>query len=200
MRNENSKYMNENSSASGDGELSGSEGLWIFVFIDMLVYGLIFMVFLLERSRSIDLFYESQSYLNKSLGLINTLILLTSSWCVVKAVSAARLNDWVRSGRFLWCAVFLGGGFAVLKIFEYYQKLNSDIDILTNSFFLFYFFMTFVHFLHVIAGILAISILAKGIKVGSSVNRIRSVENAGLFWHYVDVLWVFVFAILYLLG
>lgn len=200
MQNENSKYRGETISGPVDGQLTGSEGLWIFVFIDMLVYGLIFMVFLLERSGNIELFYDSQSHLNKYLGLANTLILLTSSWCVVKAISAARVNSWQRSGHYLWGAVFLGGVFAVFKMFEYHQKLTSDIDILTNPFYLFYFFMTFVHFLHVMAGMLVISILANGIKVGSSASRLRSMESAGLFWHYVDVLWVFIFAILYLLG
>ena len=90
--------------------------------------------------------------------------------------------------------------FAIFKIFEYHQKLSSDIAILTNPFYLFYFFMTFVHFLHVIAGMLAISLLANGINDGSPKDRVRNMENAGLFWHYVDVLWVFIFTLLYLLG
>lgn len=200
MCNENSKYRDENFTEPVEKKLIGSEGLWIFVFIDMLVYGLIFMVFLLERSGNINLFYESQSHLNKHLGLANTLILLTSSWCIVKAISSARDGLWLNSKRYLWATVFLGSTFAIFKIFEYHQKLSSDIAILTNPFYLFYFFMTFVHFLHVIAGMLAISLLANGINDGSPKDRVRNMENAGLFWHYVDVLWVFIFTLLYLLG
>lgn len=181
-------------------KLSGSEGIWIFVFIDMLIYGLIFLAFLLERSSAASFFRESQTHLNSTIGLINTLVLMVSSWCVVSALDRARTGQWLASRRLLYSCLALGGVFGLLKMLEYWEKFHSSIDILGNSFFQFYFFITFVHFLHVAAGMLVILVLAKGNHIGSAQSRVRNLESAGLFWHYVDVLWVFIFTMLYLIG
>lgn len=200
MLGEESKCREDGASLHKPRRLTGSEGIWTFVFIDMLVYGMIFLAYLLERSATPALFYESHQHLNKSIGLFNTAVLMVSSWCVVVALEAARASKWQKAKTALWSAVGLGGVFVVLKLFEYHAKLTAGLDIFNNPFFIFYFFMTFVHFLHVIAGMVVLSMLARGVHFGKPALRVRNIESGGLFWHYVDVLWVYIFTMLYLMG
>jgi nitric oxide reductase NorE protein len=179
----------------------GSEGLWTFVFIDMVVFQLIFLTFMGDRLGKAALYSASQSQLSVSLGLINTLILLTSSWMVVEAVRAARARDPRHVSRYLAIAGLLGVAFVGNKIFEYGSKVHDGITPATNPFFSYYYFITFVHLMHVIAGVGFLTYFQSRAKAqtGSPVFQ-RRLENVGLFWHFVDVLWLFIFALLYLVG
>lgn len=179
----------------------GTEGLWTFVFIDMAIFLLIFFTFMAERMRHLGLYSVSQQELNVLFGLANTLILLTSSWMVVEAVHAARAQDKKKVAVNLTLALVLGLAFAVSKVAEYYSKFTHGITPATNPFFSFYFFITIVHFMHVIAGMIFITHYRNTAKSSIDSSRYLSgLENVGLFWHYVDVLWIFIFPLLYLVG
>lgn len=183
--------------------LPGSEGIWIFVFIDMVVFILIFLVFMGERVRNLELYAASQLHLNELFGLANTLILLASSWMVVEGVQAARAGNERRVAVFLNFAIVLGLLFSLDKLIEYYFKFDEGITLASNQFFTFYFFITFVHFLHVMVGlgfILYFRNRANECVLGRKNEYIKNLENVGLFWHYVDVLWIFIFPVLYLIG
>jgi len=179
----------------------GSEGLWTFVFIDMVIFLLIFVTFMGDRLGKAALYSASQVHLSVSLGLANTLILLTSSWMVVEAVRSARARAAGDVSRYLGIAVLLGVAFVANKVVEYTSKVQHGITPATNAFFSYYFFITFVHLMHVVAGVgfLAYFRSRARAQTGLAVFQ-RRVENVGLFWHFVDVLWLFIFALLYLVG
>ena len=178
----------------------GSEGLWIFVFIDMAIFALLFFVFMADRLEHFALYKTSQPHLNEIFGLVNTLVLLTSSWLVVESVHAARAMRPERVSRNLALALICGGLFCVSKFIEYHAKINAGIGPAKNSFFAFYFFITFIHFLHVVAGMLCLnSFRRRSASCLNSAAYVTGIENVGLFWHYVDVLWIFIFPLLYLI-
>lgn len=181
----------------------GTEGLWIFIFIDMIIFLLIFIVFMGERMRLPNVFSSSQLRLNEFFGLANTLILLTSSWMVVEAIQAAKRQLPRKVKLHLWAALLLGLMFAVNKFIEYESKFNAGITPATNPFYSFYFFITLVHFLHVLAGMLFLFSFknnAPACATSGQSRYITGLENTGLFWHYVDILWIFIFPLLYLVG
>jgi nitric oxide reductase NorE protein len=179
----------------------GTDGVWTFVFIDMLIFLMMFIAFMSERLRHVDLYSASQLRLNDIFGLANTLILLTSSWMVVAAIQAARAKDVGRVRWFLGWAWLLGLAFSVDKFAEYYLKIHAGITPATNSFFSFYFFITIVHFLHVIAGMFFIAYCRGEARLRVGTDRyVIGLENVGLFWHFVDVLWIFIFPLLYMVG
>jgi nitric oxide reductase NorE protein len=178
----------------------GSEGIWTFIFIDMMVFLLIFFVFTTQRIDQFALYEEQHRHLNVIFGFVNTLILLTSSYFVVRAVRAARAGypDAVR-GQFRYALAF-GVLFFVSKTIEYYDKFASGFTITTSSFFTFYFFITFLHLLHLLGVMVFVIAYRRGAVAGAGDRRyVTGVENVGLFWHFVDLLWVFIFTLLYLM-
>jgi nitric oxide reductase NorE protein len=170
------------------------------VFIDMAIFALIFLVFMLERVSNFASYESAQHHLNALFGLFNTLVLLTSSWCVVEAVHCARRRAAEEVATRLTFALLLGFLFVLSKFIEYRAKIMAGIGPATNPFFSFYFFITFVHFLHVVAGMLVINIFRRRAEsCRDSKTYTVGLENLGLFWHYVDILWIFIFPVLYLI-
>jgi nitric oxide reductase NorE protein len=179
----------------------GTSGIWIFVFIDMVIFLLLFLVYVSERLRLHDIFAASQQLLNPLVGLASALFLLTSSWCMVEAVNAARRNAERATATYLNFALLLGALFACNKLIEYSDKFAHGISPVSNGFFTFYFIITGLHFIHVIGGMCFMSHcrMRLSTELGSP-NFRKKVENVGLFWHFVDVLWLFIFPMLYLAG
>jgi nitric oxide reductase NorE protein len=179
----------------------GTDGLWTFLFIDMLIFLVIFFMFMSERLGHVALYSASQAHLHELFGLANALILLTSSWVVVEAIHAARRADGARVRKYLGWAWVLGLAFSIDKVFEYHAEFHTGITPATNSFFSFYFFITVVHFMHVLAGMLFIAYCrGRALARAGRDDYLIGLENVGLFWHFVDVLWVFIFPLLYLVG
>jgi nitric oxide reductase NorE protein len=178
-----------------------SEGLWTFVCIDMGIFLLIFFTFMIERSANVATYSLSQLRLDPMDGLANTLILLTSSWMVVKAVHAARHQAAAQVRLYLGIAVLLGVLFVINKIVEYTVKIRAGISPATNSFFSYYFFITFAHLMHVVAGIICIAYLRGQAAFRAGTAKFQTgLENVGLFWHFVDAVWLYIFPLLYLVG
>lgn len=181
-------------------QLPGTTGIWTFLFMDMIVFFAIFVVFASERARVPAIFEESQRHLNGWIGLANTLILLTSSWMMVRSVQAVREGA-IQSAKLRMGGVLAFGALFVLsKSVEYYFKYASGIGFAANSFFSFYYFMTIVHLIHVLGGMAFIWSIRGSLENGEKAVGLRHVENVGLFWHLVDVLWIYIFSIVYLLG
>jgi nitric oxide reductase NorE protein len=179
----------------------GSDGIWTFVFIDMIVFSVFFVVYLSERLRLPEVFAASQVHLNPTFGLVNTLILLTSSLFMAEAVAATRMGKTGLVKRRLVLTLACGAGFAASKLTEYVGKFSDGITPVTNSFYSFYFLLTMIHFLHVLAGMVFIAhcLARAGAENGQPVY-LTKIENTGLFWHFVDLLWLFLFPLLYLAG
>lgn len=189
------------------GRIPGDEGVWVLIFGELFVFGLFFLVFSYYQALSPALYEESRQLLDADLGLANTLILLTSSWFVARGVQYARDDDFWRSRRLFLIALLCGVLFIVLKAFEYSHKFAAGIDAMTNDFFMYYFVLTGLHLLHVVAGIAALAFailtsrnVAHAKSAGNAMSGIKTYETVATFWHLVDLLWVVIFALLYLMG
>ncbi|MES2492821.1 MAG: cytochrome c oxidase subunit 3 [Pseudomonadota bacterium] len=179
----------------------GTEGIWTFVFIDMIVFSLIFLVFLSEKWRVPAVFNAGYVHLDFKFGLANTLVLLTSSLFMAKAVEAARHADGARVRARLALCMGCGALFGLNKVIEYQAKIAAGLNPATDSFFSFYYFVTGAHFLHVLGGLVFVGhCFARARSDAGNPDYLRKLENTGLFWHFVDLLWLFIFPLFYLAG
>lgn len=165
----------------------------------MLLFSLFFGTFLYYRNEQPELFLQSQLLLNKNYGAVNTLLLLTSSWFVATAVHMYRKNNTVWAGRFLASGFLCGLGFAIIKIAEFTEKFRAGITLNTNDFFMYYFMFTGIHFLHVLIGLGVLFFIRRTALQTPDGSGIRTLENGATFWHMVDLLWIVLFPLIYLL-
>ena len=183
-----------------DRHVPGEPGIWVLLFGDMAVFTILFAVYLHRRAENKDLFAQSQDALNRTFGAVNTLVLLTSSLLVVFAVLALRSERWRHLAQRLTVAgVAVGSCFVVIKVFEYHEKVAAGITPSTNEFYMYYFVLTGLHLAHVIVGLgvlLALSRIAR--KPEPSRTHIAFFEGGGCFWHMVDLLWIVIFPLLFL--
>ena len=183
---------------------SAKLGMWIFLATEVHLFGGLFCTFAIFRWKYLHQFNEFAHTLNWKLGALNTLILLTSSFTMVLAVDAAQkgLNKSVKNR--LDITMFLGSLFFVVKFFEYKSKLlDHDPPILptTHIFYGLYYTMTGLHAVHVFAGLVVLFWCRQlAAKNRFSPLYYTPVEVVGLYWHLVDVVWIYLFPVLYLLG
>ena len=176
------------------GELS----MWFFVIGDLLIFGAYFIGYVYYRGQDPDLFLQSQARLNLDIGAINTVILLTSSLFVALGTSAAR-NDKVQEAiRLFGIAFALGVAFPVMKAFEYIPEVTAGVTPGTNLFFMYYYVMTGLHLCHVTLGLVILGFVIRSLRM-SAKPRMSFVETAATYWHMVDLLWILLFALLYLM-
>jgi nitric oxide reductase NorE protein len=179
--------------------LAGEQGVWIFVLVDMTSFGLLFVAYVVQQAHARGLFAASQAALDIHLGLLNTVVLLTSSWLVAWAVLAARNGASRDTNVLLMLAAGCGIGFAISKAIEYTAKIRSGVSMLTDDFFMFYFVVTALHLLHVVAGTIVLLVMARKARAGTvGPQRMTALESSATFWHMVDLLWVMIFPLLYL--
>ena len=176
-------------------------GIHFFILADLLVFAALFIGFMVERSEEVALFNESARQLNSWVGITNTLILVTSGVCVVFAVNVAREGRATVVRRWVLSAFIVGLGFGISKVLEYGDKISQGITMHSNDFFMFYYALTGAHFLHFLGGMVALAIIwhLAGQKPVDG-PFFNTIESVGLYWHMVDLLWLFIFPLLYLLG
>lgn len=178
--------------------IPGYKDFWVLIFFEMLTFSIFFLTFMVYRSYDVETFNASQLTLNIKLGLLNTIILVTSSWAVVQAVESARKNNTSASRYYLIAAILCAALFGVIKFFEYSDKFNHGITLSTNMFYIFYFMLTFIHLFHVVIGALILTYACKNVRRYGPGNT-KFIESGASFWHMVDLLWIFLFALLYVL-
>jgi nitric oxide reductase NorE protein len=189
----------ETLSAGRPARLPGDSGVWTFIIADMGAFALFFLIFTVGRVGAPALFEQSRQHLDINLGLLNTLILLTSSLFMVRAVEAARTGVRAAVIRNLALTMLIGCGFAVTKIIEYAAKASAGIGLTTNEFFTYYFVFTGIHFLHFLIGIGALAMmLVKARRDGLDAKFQTWIESVGCYWHMVDLLWIMLFPMIYL--
>jgi nitric oxide reductase NorE protein len=183
-----------------EGRVPGESGFWVLILGDLTAFALLFCVFVYYRGQDVGLYLDSQLRLNRAFGALNVVLLLTSSWCVVQGVEAFRGRVMWRARRWFGAGFLLGVGFVVVKVLEYGEKVRESIAASTNEFFMFFFVLTGIHLLHLVIGLGVLAWMRA--KSGSEWNTHRDValvECGGVYWHMVDLLWVALFALLYLL-
>lgn len=186
--------------ARDEAALPGDSGVWTFILADMGAFAAFFLVFSMGRIANPDLYEQSRRHLDAGLGLLNTLILLTSSLFMVRAVEAARAGDRQGAMRGIVLTMLIGSGFAITKIAEYAAKGSAGITMLTNEFYTYYFAFTGIHFLHFLIGMAALAVTLAKLRQGPLDGAMRRwIESVGCYWHMVDLLWIMLFPMLYLL-
>ena len=178
--------------------LPGVDGGWVFVFADMAVFALMFACFMWDRHQQPAVFESSRQALSLTFGGINTLILLTSSMLVVLAIDALKYGRNALAPLFFGLATFCGAAFIVNKALEYREKFGAGIGLQTNDFFMYYFIMTGMHLGHVVVGTVIIAVLGLRSRSSRPGDSLVVYEGGATYWHMVDLLWVCLFPLLYL--
>ena len=181
--------------------LPGDVFIWYVILLEGATFCVLFGAFAFTRVRHLELFNAAQQQLDLSAGAINTALLLTASWCVARAVLAVRGGT--RGTALGWLAAGMAGGagFVGLKLKEYGDKFDQGIGLgQDNLFFDFYFILTGFRLLHVLAGLLALGLVAVGLlrQRRDALNG-HALETAAAFWHLVDLLWLVLFPLVYVM-
>ncbi|MEW6601539.1 MAG: cytochrome c oxidase subunit 3 [Nitrospirota bacterium] len=191
-------------------EVGAKMGMWLFLFTEMLFFGGVFLLYAVYRAHYSADFHDASSELNRTIGTFNTVILITSSFSAALSLSEIKKGAVRSSGVSLGITALLGTVFLIVKYFEWSTKIGhgiypgsaylNDMSHGKVLFYSLYFVMTGIHAFHVLIGIIVflviIFMINKGtIHEGSSVK----LENAALYWHFVDIAWIYLFPLLYLL-
>jgi nitric oxide reductase NorE protein len=182
------------------GHVPGEVGIWIFILGDITLYAVLFGSFMVDRSKDVELFNEASATLHASFGAINALLLLTSSLFVALGVRAVRPGIAQRLARILFSlAIVCSLGFIFNKYLEYSDLLSDGLDPTTNSFYVYYYVLTGIHLTHLLAGTAVLFFLQRiSGKAAFEEKDVRASESGASFWHVVDLLWIVLFALLYL--
>jgi cytochrome c oxidase subunit 3 len=187
-------------------------GMWTFLASEVLFFGVLFLVYLVYRAAYPAVFLEAGRHLNVWLGTLNTAVLLCSSLTVVLAVHAAEARQQRRVRLFLLVTAGLGLIFLGIKAVEYYVDYQEGLIPALNFhwegadalhaelFFTLYFIVTGLHALHLLIGIVIALVMSGLARRGWYDQEPQPVELFGLYWHFVDVVWIYLFPLLYLIG
>ena len=185
-------------------------GMWLFLLSEILLFGGLFILYSTYRYKNPIAFHLAAWELNRVLGTLNTLILLTSSLTMALSIYFIQKGNRKGSASFLMATIFLGFLFLIIKYAEWATKIGHGIypnspRLLGRSkgeilFYGLYYSMTGLHGLHVLVGILVLSVMLFLMMKGK-INENRSIplENSGLYWHLVDIIWIFLFPLFYLI-
>ncbi len=183
------------------GVYNGKLGLWLFLASEVMLFGALFSTLVLLRVGAAD-WPHGWELLNVPLATLNTFVLIGSSVTMVMAWASLKLDDFGKFKLYMGVTVLLSFVFLVVKYFEYTHKFHLGISPATNNFYATYFTMTGLHGLHIIGGIVVnLYLLFPGNALWKTAPEqfTNRVECAGLYWHFVDLVWIFLFPILYLL-
>jgi cytochrome c oxidase subunit 3 len=185
-------------------------GMWLFIFTELLIFGGLFLVYSVYRFKNPEAFQIAGEQLNTTIGLINTIILLVSSMTIAMAITAIQRSQKQRSMWLMAVTIILALVFMVNKYFEWSAKIHhglypgsehlKELGAGQLLFFGLYFLMTGLHALHIIIGVIFIGFVMK-FTANNEVNSTDFVylENAGLYWHLVDLIWIYLFPLFYLI-
>ena len=179
--------------------IPGEPGLWILIFGEMSFFAALFASYLLARGGDAVGFAAGQAELSRGIGLANTLLLLTSSLFVAWGVAAARGGDTRQAPRWFAAGLACGLGFVAFKAIEYAELFARGIALDSHPFFAYYFGLTALHLGHVLIGSGLLAALTRATRQPlTKPSHLALIESAGCFWHMVDLLWIVIFPLLYL--
>jgi len=183
------------------GLVNSKLGVWLFLASEVMLFGALFSSLILLRISSLE-WPHGTEYLNVPLATLNTMVLITSSVTAVMAWASLKVNDWAKHRMYLAATLLCGFGFMIIKYIEYTSKFEHGYYPNTNNFLGIYFTMTGLHAIHVLGGMVVMAyFLGPGARLWQH-NREQftdRIEGFGLYWHFVDLVWIFLFPTLYLL-
>jgi len=177
----------------------GKLAMWIFLASEIMFFTGFFGAFIVLRNSNLELFSHSAAELTKGLALLNTFILIGSSLTMALSILNLEKGNMGKFKLFLGLTILCGFGFLIVKTIEYSTKFSHHIFPWTNVFFSFYFLMTGFHAIHVIAGMIPMTFMFIKAFTKKGYNHPVKVETLGLYWHFVDLVWIFLFPVLYLI-
>lgn len=189
---------------------SSKMGMWLFLYTELLLFGGLFLVYMIYRHLNQEDFLLASFELNVWMGTINTIVLLTSSMTIAMAITALQKGNTKLSITLSWLTIAAALAFLVIKYFEWSAKFEhgyfpgmdhyNELPHGERLYFYLYFFMTGLHALHVIVGAIFILFVIRGIQKGTvTKERYSLLENSGLYWHLVDLIWIYLFPLFYLI-
>jgi len=204
------KMMNETASRHRVGYDGAKMGMWIFLFTELLFFGGMFLLYSIFRYKYARDFHRGAAGENFLLGTINTVILLTSSYAIALSIAAVKRGERVLSSLLQLGTILMGLAFLTIKYFEWSAKIalgiypNSPILLKLAKgeilFFGLYYVMTGLHGLHVLVGCVVISFMLY-FTFTEKIHRenYARLENTGLYWHFVDIVWIYLYPLFYLI-
>jgi nitric oxide reductase NorE protein len=178
--------------------LPGDAAMWVMVLGDFVFFGAYFIIFMIHRAMAPELFLQSQQHLNLTIGVVNTLVMLTSSWFIVRSVATARSGEYQGAVRLTYLGGACGVLFIAIKAYEWSAEIAAGHTMPANEFFLFYYMLTGVHLFHVGLGLLILGIVVRELR-NPRKRRVSMVESGATYWHMVDLLWIVIFGLLYVI-
>lgn len=186
-------------------------GMWLFIFTELLFFGGLFIVYGVSRYKNGIAFSMSAEELDVTIGTVNTIILLISSATIAMSISSIQMKKAKLTIALLSATLILAFIFLINKYFEWGAKIDHGLypgsDVLQQFgngetlFFGLYYFMTGLHALHIIIGMIFIAVMIVKVRNGKiHADRFVQLENAGLYWHLVDIIWIFLFPLFYLIA
>ena len=180
--------------------LHGDLAIWVFILAELLVFAVFFAAYAFARASNVELFNLEQATLDRDSGAINTLLLLTASFFVVRAVQCARQSLSGQAGRWLLGAIGCGTGFVLIKSAEFITKYGEGISLSSSTFYMFYLSLTFFHFMHVLLGLVILVALWHNARRGLyHPGAMNGIESGAAYWHMVDLVWLVLFPLVYLM-
>lgn len=183
------------------GHLPGDGAMWVMVIGDLVIFGAYFLIFMVHRAMKPTEFLASQQHLNITIGVVNTLVLLGSSWFIARSVQCARAGEVDRALRLTYLGGLCGVLFLAIKAYEWSSEIAAGYtmsDGSGNEFFMFYYMLTGVHVFHVGLGLVILGVVVRELR-NARRRRVSMVESGATYWHMVDLLWVVIFALLYVM-
>lgn len=191
---------NVNEDKNSEKPIPGDIAIWVLIFAELFEFGMLFILYIIAKVYEPELFHTGPLSLNTTSGICNTLILLTSSYFVARAVRAIRLGQIPQSKMWLWLTFLCGAAYCVIKLYEYDFNTTNGIGVETNLFFSVYYYLTFNHLLHVGFGMSGLLwVLARHYSGAYSAQNYEGLESAACYWHMVDLAWIIIFPLIYVI-
>jgi len=181
-------------------KLPGDLAMWVFIVMELSVFAIFFIAFAVTQRIQSDMFSEGRATLNASTGLLCTLALIVSSYFVALAVEAIRKGQNLAASRRLILAMLSATVYLALKLTEYVTLVELGFDLSTNTFYTLYFLITGFHFMHVLLGMVIVGYM--GIKARKDIyspTDCSGFEAGASYWHMVDLVWIIVFFLIYII-
>jgi nitric oxide reductase NorE protein len=173
--------------------------MWIIIFLELFTFGFILIAMVYQGKEEPELFHSSRLLLNSTFGAINTVFLLTSGFFMAISVHFIKQKKIEKSGLHLKLTMLFGLLFLILKLIEYYAKIEAGFGIGYNTFFTYYWMLTLFHVIHVVVGLVILVSVYIGLKKQKDDFSIEDFEASATFWHMCDLIWLLLFPIIYLI-
>lgn len=182
------------------GRVPGNIPIWVGILSELTEFGIFFTAYFIAKFYYPEVFASGPLSLNTTIGVLNTVVLLASSYFMAKAMANIRLDNLKKCERFLWLAFTCGCIYLCLKTWEFHWNDLQGYSTSTNEFFTVYYYMTFNHFLHVGWAACAILWVIFRLRKGAySAKENSGLEALAVYWHMIDLMWILIFPLLYVL-